>query len=302
MRRMTHPWIRPERALVLLAGVYAAWQAVTGLALLSAAGRQVDEGLMVWGLLGAMFGIPLIVVLAAVGRRLEGTLHGRRPPAPWLWLAVAFGIVFGAHWIAVAVWPVGLLGMAVVEGSARAMERAGIGFGVWVLAAVGLAVAAVASRARERRVWTDASHPVRPAWFPASGLIGVAYVCSCGSAALLGVGWLSSEGWAAGGGAAAVLAWLLAGAAFTVGAAGLTELWRRGGAFGGSLGPHARLEVAGGVLAAHWAPVFLVALTPMVNGDPDLRWSLLGASFVAVLLGTWLWSLGRVSDRAASAI
>lgn len=299
---MTQTWMRPERALVWLAGVYATWQAATGLALFAAAWRDLEDGFTIWASLGMIFGIPFAIVLAALGRRMEGALHQQRAPAPALWLVLAFGVALGAHWIAVASWPVGLLAMALIEGSSRALERAGLGFGVLLLAGIGVGVAAVALRARQRRTWPTEQRPLGRAWLPVSLSIGAAYVCSCGSAALLGTAWLAVDGWDAGSGAAALVAWVLAGGAATVCAAGLTELWRRSGKLGARTGPYARLEIAGGVLTAHWLPVFGLALTPLAATRPDLQWALIGVSFGMVLLGTWVWALGRPTEALPGAL
>lgn len=292
---MTETWTRPARAVLLVATVYVAWQAISGTGLLLAAWRHIDDGLIAWSMLGLLFGVPLTVVLAALGRRIDGAEHGQRPPAPGLWLVAAFGLVFGAHWLAVSLWPLGLLVAYAQSSSSRTLEHALWGLGSWVLAGAGVAVGIWAVRALRRRIWPAAARPLGARWLPVSALLGIAYACSCGSAAVLGVGWLSGQGWNHGAGSAAVAAWLFAGAAATVAAAGVTELWRRGGALGRHVSPHVRLEIAGGVLAAHWVPVFVLGLSPVVDRDPDLQWTLLGASFVLVLLGTWLWGLGRAT-------
>lgn len=298
---MQDTWIRPERALVLLAGGYAAWQAVAGLGLLAIAWRHIHDGVLLWAMLGMGFGGPLVLILAAIGRRLEAAERGQRPPAPAWWLVAALGVVLGAHWIALSVWPLALLGAALWTGSSQALDGAWWGIGIWGLAAAGLGIATIGSRARAALVWPAAARPRGRSWLPPSGLIALAYLCSCGATALLGIAWLAEDGWQHEGGAAALLAWSLAGAAAAVGTAGATELWRRRARLGHLATPNTRLEVAGGVLAAHWIPVFLLALTPLVERIPDLRWALLGASVVAVLLGTWLWALGRAHVASAPA-
>ncbi len=290
--------VEPAHALLVPAAVYLLWQMVAASTLLVGAWPRVDEALTVWSLVGLGFGLPFGILLGALGRRLERRGYGREPS--WAWYPVGLGLAFAAHWASVAYWPGVLWAMsAFASRSSRWVEVSLLATGAWVAVGFGVLVAwqglrAVARRASRRSRSSRGAAP----WLPESVVVGLAYVAACATPAVLGVGWLSADGWQQGGALPAIVGWLLSGAGMAALAGGLATLWYAADQVSLGKVPELRraprLEFAGSLLVAHWLVVFGLALTPAVEAE-DLRWSLLALGFVLVLAGTSLWSIGRHS-------
>ncbi len=288
----------PLSGILLLAVSYGLWQGVAGVGLIVMAFRDIDEAMAVWAMGGLVVGLPFSVVLAVLGMRMERAVRGGPVPSRWLWLPLSWGLVMVGHWLVMWLWPFALWGSAMAGGGGRAVELSV--YGLWAVAAVlvGVVATVASTRALQRRapgMAVEESELSRRRWLPTSLLLSVGALFACAIPSLMWVAWMAEDGWARGTGALAVGAWTLAAAGASVAAAGATRAWMTRA--GRPVDRH--LEVAGGVLVAHWAPMFLLALLPVVRIQ-DMRWSLIGAAFLAILIGTALWSQGRASPPLAA--
>ena len=312
----TPPGSSPTAAslLLFLTLPYLFWNAVAATALFAIGMDEINMALLVWAVLGASLGFPFSILLAVAGASAEGRLHRCRPPQRMLWLPMGWGIALGAHWLPTCVWPVLLVGAAVLD-PGRADDYLGgalWSLSTWIVVGVSVVIVVVARQSLDGRSWRTtkplASGGLR---VPPSVVVAAGYVLSSGAAGLVLVGWLSNTGWEGGGGLPAVIAWLFAGVAIAAAAGGAQGVWSRWASHprleGGrgsvsTLGEEAlapgQMEVAGALFVAHWIPPYLLALAPDLIAIEDLRWLLIFFAFAAGLAGTALWSVARVVVRS----
>ncbi|HHO53396.1 MAG TPA: hypothetical protein ENK18_21630 [Deltaproteobacteria bacterium] len=294
LRRM-----RAVTAVLILGCAALGWNLVAGVALILEAWRSVGEGVAAWAMLGAFVGLPLAVVLALVGQRAEAfraTSHA--PLSSWGVLGLSLTLVI--HWLPLCLWPFALWGAALAQPWRAEPLLLGsiVSLCSWLAVAMGAGVGVVALRSLASAQGSTAREPSW--WLPTRILIAAAYLFACSPAALSLVLWLSSSGWRSGAGLPAILAWLSAGIAVVSVSGGFVGVWA--GAFELAASALDRraiwARVAGLLFAAHWLPVFFLAILGAPSGDDDLQWTLILASYVGVLVGaafsssTHLWAPG----------
>lgn len=290
--------IRPVGAVVALGAIHAG--AAAAVVALGMAMDLRESGALVaaWALAGVALAIPGVPALAAVGWRAERAISDQQPPAPGLWAAIALGVAMVAHWFpACALSPV-LFAAGLLSSGSRADDHFAAGLGglvAWVGTAVGLVIAAAAARAMQRRSWTRAGSITRPSTVPTSIAVGVAYGVGVAAPGLGWTAWLS-DAWRTGAGSVPAALWVLVGCAAAAFAGGATGAWlRRAAPYAPAVAigaRHRQAEVAGAILATHWAVPFALGLT-VLSDQRDVQWLVLALSTCSILVGTTLWSVGR---------
>jgi hypothetical protein len=133
---------------------------------------------------------------------------------------------------------------------------------------------------------------------PNTALVGAVYLLASSIPAMVAVGVASDSH-----SAIPVVAWGVLGM-FTAG--GLAFWARRWVGAAVSVVPQLApgsdaqpVEVSGAVFAAHWGVPYLLALTPLMQGDPDVRALVLAAAVVGATAGMAVWGAARARRVAA---
>lgn len=286
------PRVQPGSVAAAIAALYALGSVPTGSALVYAAHDNAAEGILLWAIAAVLVALPTSVAGAILVARAERILSGRIPPQRLAWLAFTAAVVQVAHWAPLVVWAPTLVVESLFE--PRLLLDAVAAFAAWfALGGVG-ALTLASRRWVERRSWAGAVSwaPPASAWppseIPTSWLLGLVHIGVITVPTAAWTGW-AQQAWWAGNGSLAVVSWALAGAGVAVLAGGAVGSWLYGATavaprIGDGDPQLRRIEVVGAVFAAHFVPLFLACVSPVLP-DVDFRYCNLWFAFLAVAFG-----------------
>ena len=293
--------IRPVALAAAMGAAFAAGTLPSGFALIAVETDGVVEGTFIWAIASIVLALPLAVAIAVVGWRAERSLVESPPPKPGYWVLLGGGIAGLGLWAPLCAWtPVLIIASALQPRHAdEYLPLAVVSLLAWLVVAASVGALAAARQVSRSRRWVKLPHtPYRPAALPTSIVVSVSAALITAMPATLWLVWLE-EAWRRGTGINAVAAWALVGLGGAVLAGYLTGSFAVGaGAVNPILGRGVRmrqLEVLGAVLVGQWAVLFLYLLSPMLRNADDLRYSALCTAFVAIVIGTALWSWSRTA-------
>lgn len=279
----------PILVVIGLTSLFFACTSAGSLVTLYLGWRQIEDAMLGWFVLGIFFGIPFVGFLGATAIEAD---RRRGLPLRGGWWLVAFGLAMMAHWIPVAVWPLVLMGAAVVE--PHRFEQHGID-ALWSTTALlgvllGMFGIWIGRRSLDRRV-----RRVVPTGDPQEGVAssvwaGAAIACGSAVLSMVWIVFMAEDGWDAGG------LWWLVTWVLAVGALAATfGSWLA--SFGSSSA--AALRAVGAAVVGQALVPFLFALAPAMSREPELRYAYLAITVVLATAGTFVWGWWRPEGRTA---
>ncbi len=244
----------------------------------------VEEAMLLWLVLGLLFGVPFVGFLGATAVDADRRI-GR--PARGAWWLVAAGLGLVAHWAPIALWPVVLFVAAFLEPHRFQQHTIEALWSMGALAGVGVGIAAIhLGRVRLARPLNRLlSVSERPRNGVAASIwSGVTIAWGSATLSMVWATFLADGGWQSGG-----LPWLLTWALVAVAVAVTYGGWL---ATIGSPSDDA-LRAAGSGLVGEAVVPFVFALSPALAQDAELQYAYLFVTTILATAGAFLWGYAR---------